>query len=79
MAANPVFHSRTKHIALDYHFVRERVASGTHKVQFIPSTHQLADVFTKGLPTDRFAYLVSKLVSSPASSLRGSVRELSHS
>ncbi|BBN70351.1 transposable element gene, partial [Prunus dulcis] len=62
LAANPFFHARTKHIDIDYHFVRERVASGSHKVQFIPSHLQLADVFTKGLPTDRFARLVSKLV-----------------
>ncbi|CAL2259563.1 unnamed protein product [Prunus armeniaca] len=75
MAANPVFHARTKHVALDYHFVRERVASGNHKVSFIPSAAQLADVFTKGLPTNRFARLVSKLVSPPPPSLWGSVRD----
>nr|XP_028955049.1 uncharacterized protein LOC114823790 [Malus domestica] len=73
MAANPVFHARTKHIALDYHFVRERVASGTHRVHFLPSISQLADLFTKGLSKTRFQSLCSKLVSSPASSLRGSV------
>ncbi|XP_068319739.1 uncharacterized mitochondrial protein AtMg00810-like [Pyrus communis] len=73
MAANPVFHARTKHIALDYHFVRERVASGTHRVQFLPSTLQLADVFTKGLSTARFRSLCSNFVSSPESSLRGDV------
>ncbi|KAB2629407.1 hypothetical protein D8674_034202 [Pyrus ussuriensis x Pyrus communis] len=71
MAANPVFHARTKHIALDYHFVRERVASGTHRVQFLPSTLQLADVFMKGLSTARFRSLCSNFVSSPESSLRG--------
>ncbi|CAL2229046.1 unnamed protein product [Prunus armeniaca] len=64
LAANPDFHARTKHIAIDYHFVRERVALGSHQVCFMPSTHQLANVFTKGLPTDRFARLISKLVSS---------------
>ncbi|XP_021826915.1 uncharacterized protein LOC110767631 [Prunus avium] len=75
MATNPVFYARTKHVALDYHFVRERVASGSHRVSFIPSVDQLADVFTKGLPTDRFTRLVSKLVSPPLPSLRGSVRQ----
>lgn len=75
MAANPVFHALTKHVALDYHFVRERIAFGSHKVSFIPSVDQLANVFTKGLPTDRFARLVSKLVSPPPPSLRGSVRQ----
>jgi hypothetical protein len=77
LAANPIFHARTKHIAIDYHFVRERVASGSHKVQFIPSQLQLADVFTKGLPVDRFERLVSKLVTYPVSSLRGNVKQLS--
>ncbi|CAL2247735.1 unnamed protein product [Prunus armeniaca] len=65
LAANPIFHACTKHIAIDYHFVHERVASGSHKVQFVPSHLQLADVFTKGLLADRFAHLVSKLVTSP--------------
>lgn len=78
LSANPVFHSRTKHIALDYHFVREQVASGTHQVKFVPSTHQLANIFTKGLPTERFERLVSKLVTSPEPSLRGSIEELAH-
>ncbi|XP_021820576.1 uncharacterized protein LOC110762280 [Prunus avium] len=76
MAANPVFHSRTKHVAIDYHFIRERLTAGSHQVRFISSQDQLADVFTKGLPAARFAHLVSNLVTYPASSLRGSVREL---
>ncbi|CAL9029439.1 unnamed protein product [Prunus brigantina] len=77
MAANPVFHSRTKHVAIDYHFIRERLTAGSHQVRFISSQDQLADVFTKGLPAARFAHLVSNLVTYPVSSLRGSVRELS--
>ena len=47
MTANPVFHARTKHIEIDFHFVRERVASGVLQVKFISSNDQLADVFTK--------------------------------
>ncbi|KAI5337531.1 hypothetical protein L3X38_016802 [Prunus dulcis] len=76
MAANPVFHSRTKHVAIDYHFIRERLTAGSHQVRSISSHDQLADVFTKGLPAARFARLVSNLVTYPASSLRGSIREL---
>ncbi|KAK1570500.1 hypothetical protein Q3G72_002864 [Acer saccharum] len=49
LAANPVHHARTRHIELDYHFVREKVALGSHRVLFVPSDDQLADVLTKGL------------------------------
>ncbi|KAJ0542271.1 putative RNA-directed DNA polymerase [Helianthus annuus] len=61
LSANPIFHARTKHVEVDFHFVRERVAQGKLKVQFISTKDQLADVFTKPLPADRFLYLKSKL------------------
>ena len=47
LSANPVFHARTKHIEIDFHFVREKVALGALDVRFITSGDQLADVFTK--------------------------------
>ena len=49
LSANPVFHARTKHIEVDYHFVRERVANKLLDICFIPTGDQVADGFTKAL------------------------------
>jgi hypothetical protein len=49
LSANLVFHAQTKHIEVDYHFVRERVARKQLDVQFISTNDQLADGFTKVL------------------------------
>jgi hypothetical protein len=60
LSANPVHHRRTKHIELDIHFVREKVALGAVRVH-VPSTSQYADIFTKGLPTILFREFRSSL------------------
>ncbi|OMO82468.1 Integrase, catalytic core [Corchorus capsularis] len=59
--ANPVFHTRMKHLALDYFFVQEKVQQGLLQVKFIPSKVQLADALTKPLSVSRFHSLLSKI------------------
>ena len=54
MSSNPVQHRRTKHIEIDIHFVREKVALGQVRLLHVPTTAQFADIFTKGLATSPF-------------------------
>nr|GFA26979.1 retrotransposon protein, putative, unclassified [Tanacetum cinerariifolium] len=61
ISCNPVQHSRTKHIAVRYHFIKEHVEKGTIELYFVKTDYQLADIFTKALPTYRFNYLVCRL------------------
>nr|GEY01617.1 retrovirus-related Pol polyprotein from transposon TNT 1-94 [Tanacetum cinerariifolium] len=61
ISCNPVQHSRTKHIAVRYHFIKEHVEKGTIELYFVKTDYQLADIFTKALPADCFNYLVRRL------------------
>ncbi|CAM8962810.1 unnamed protein product [Rhodiola kirilowii] len=61
MSANPVFHNRSKHIKIDYYFVREQVASGSLVVRHVRALNQTADIFTKAVGNTRFLSLRSKL------------------
>jgi hypothetical protein len=56
-----VQHQHTKHVKIDLHFVRERVAVGDVRVLHVPTTSQLADIFTKGLPSSVFSEFRSSL------------------
>nr|GEU65568.1 retrovirus-related Pol polyprotein from transposon TNT 1-94 [Tanacetum cinerariifolium] len=60
ISCNPVQHSRTKHIAVRYHFIKEHVEKRTIELYFVKTDYQLADIFTKALPADRFNYLIMK-------------------
>ena len=64
LASNLVFHARTKHVEVDYHFIREKVTNKDVQFRHISTNDQLADVLTKALSSPRFISLRSKLMSS---------------
>ncbi|KAI3729427.1 hypothetical protein L6452_18085 [Arctium lappa] len=59
--ANPVQHTKTKHIDVRYHFIKDHVEKGTIELFFVKTDYQLADLFTKPLDEKRFNFLISKL------------------
>lgn len=61
MSVNPMFHAWSKHIELDYHFVREKVAMGHLLTRHVPTSSQPADIFTKPLSKDPFQRFRSKM------------------
>lgn len=61
LCKNPVFHSRMKHVAIDFHFVRDQVAKREICVKHIPAGEQLADSLTKPLPKQQFLQQVTKI------------------
>ena len=57
ISKNPVMHSKTKHIPIKYHFVREQVVENNIKLEYVGTKEQIFDIFTKPLPHEAFEYI----------------------
>ena len=57
MAKIPVYHNHTKHIAIKHHFIRESIEERQEQLVFCESKEQVADIFTKALPREKFQQL----------------------
>lgn len=74
LSANPVFHSKMKHLAIAYYFIREQVQRGTLRVTHVATGDQLGDFLTKPLSRPRLDILLSKIgLSNSPSVLRGHI------
>jgi hypothetical protein len=73
LSAIPIFHAHNKHVEIDYHFVRDKGAKKEIQIHFISSQDQLADVFTKPLPTASFTAFQFKFRVDPSPSAWGGI------
>ncbi|GJU24724.1 hypothetical protein Tco_1163345 [Tanacetum coccineum] len=62
LCCNNVQHSRSKHINIRYHFIKEQVENGVVELYLVSTEYQLADIFTKALCRERIKFLINKLV-----------------
>ena len=57
LAKNPVYHQKSKHISIKYHFIGSHIENGSVKLMYIPSEENLADIFTKPMTKDKLLKL----------------------
>nr|KYP60164.1 Retrovirus-related Pol polyprotein from transposon TNT 1-94 [Cajanus cajan] len=70
LVENPVFHARTKHVEVHYHFVREKVLQGDIEMKYINTEGQVADIFTKGLSATKFENFIKQFGMTTRSAIR---------
>jgi len=61
LTKNPIQHSKTKHIEITHHFIRDHIQKGDIEIMFVKIENELADLFTKPLARDRFNKLITEL------------------
>jgi hypothetical protein len=61
ISKNPVMNSKTNHIPIKYHFLREKVAEKNIRVEYVGTKEQVEDIFTKPLPHESFEYIFQRL------------------
>ena len=61
LTKNPIQHSRTKHIDIKHHFIRDHALKGEIILEFVSTKEQLADILTKPLDGEKFKYISDKL------------------
>ena len=73
MTKKPIYHSRTKHIKITYHFIRDVVEKKEVEVKYVRTQDQMMDIFTKTLPKEKFIYF-RDLMGNQEQSLKKSVK-----
>ena len=61
LSENPVFHDRSKHVEIQYHYIQDMVERRAVQLQYIPTNDQIADILTKTLPKGKFVYFRDRL------------------